>query len=464
VLFLDEPTSGLDARAAMIVMDSMKRIADTGRTVLATIHQPNIDIFSKFDGLLLLGKDGNRGGFTTYFNESIWEPDPFVVASDRFLLENYFNEISLKKLPNNFNTATWMLNVIEEDRSQNWCYYYENHELHDSNEELAASIMSTQLGVGVPDTYVAPAKVQYSEVLYRTIIQYWRSPSFSFSRLFVIFFVSGLVALIFEQQDYKNAAAVQSRCSVIAFMVMLGGIYNLYTMIPFFTSQRAVFYRERSAGMYNNAAYVFSTWVEIPYLALETLLGVNTMYWLIGFRDDTMFPWVYYNLCYFLYLALQTFMGMVLSALMPNVMASQLIAALFINICSLFAGTSVPPSKIPDYYKFLYWFSPQKWAQEGVLTTQFHGDDTIMCNPQGLVCGEACAAYPYGALTCTSDGTAKGTVTGQAVEVGKYVLDEFLDGYKYETRFYDLMVLAVWAFFARMILLVLINKVSHLRR
>lgn len=153
-------------------------------------------------------------------------------------------------------------------------------------------------------------------------------------------------------------------------MVMLGGIYNLYTMIPFFTSQRAVFYRERSAGMYSNAAYVFSTWVEIPYLALETLLGVNTMYWLIGFNQDGMFPWVYYNLCYFVYLCLQTFMGMVLSALMPNVMASQLIAALFINICSLFAGTAVPANKIPDYYKELYWFSPQKWAQEGVITTQ----------------------------------------------------------------------------------------------
>ena len=370
VLFLDEPTSGLDARAAMIVMDSMKRIADTGRTVLATIHQPNIDIFSKFDGLLLLGKDGSKGGFTTYFNESIWEPSSSVAGDERFILENYFNDISLKKLPPNFNTATWMLNVIEEDRSQNWCYYYETHALHDANLDMADAMMSTKLGAGVPDSYQASTRTQFAEVLHRTTIQYWRSPSFSFSRLFVIFFVSGLVALIFQQQEYTNAAAVQSRCSVIAFMVMLGGIYNLYTMIPFFTSQRAVFYRERSAGMYSNAAYVFSTWVEIPYLALETLLGVNTMYWLIGFNQDGMFPWVYYNLCYFVYLCLQTFMGMVLSALMPNVMASQLIAALFINICSLFAGTAVPANKIPDYYKELYWFSPQKWAQEGVITTQ----------------------------------------------------------------------------------------------
>ena len=40
VLFLDEPTSGLDSRGALVVMRAMKRIADTGRTVCATIHQP----------------------------------------------------------------------------------------------------------------------------------------------------------------------------------------------------------------------------------------------------------------------------------------------------------------------------------------------------------------------------------------------------------------------------------------
>jgi len=46
---MDEPTSGLDARAAAIVMRSMRNIVDTGRTVVCTIHQPRIDIFDAFD-------------------------------------------------------------------------------------------------------------------------------------------------------------------------------------------------------------------------------------------------------------------------------------------------------------------------------------------------------------------------------------------------------------------------------
>src|SRR6185312_4314975 len=45
IIFMDEPTSGLDARAAAIVMRTVRNTVDTGRTVVCTIHQPSIDIF-----------------------------------------------------------------------------------------------------------------------------------------------------------------------------------------------------------------------------------------------------------------------------------------------------------------------------------------------------------------------------------------------------------------------------------
>lgn len=49
IIFMDEPTSGLDARAAAIVMRTIRNTVDTGRTVVCTIHQPSIDIFEAFD-------------------------------------------------------------------------------------------------------------------------------------------------------------------------------------------------------------------------------------------------------------------------------------------------------------------------------------------------------------------------------------------------------------------------------
>lgn len=55
VIVLDEPTSGLDSLTSYIIVDYLAKLAhERGRTVVMTIHQPNNDIFKKFDRLLLM--------------------------------------------------------------------------------------------------------------------------------------------------------------------------------------------------------------------------------------------------------------------------------------------------------------------------------------------------------------------------------------------------------------------------
>ena len=66
IIFMDEPTSGLDARAAAIVMRTVRNTVDTGRTVVCTIHQPSIDIFDAFDEVGYLSRSGNLGTVLPY--------------------------------------------------------------------------------------------------------------------------------------------------------------------------------------------------------------------------------------------------------------------------------------------------------------------------------------------------------------------------------------------------------------
>ena len=54
LIFLDEPTTGLDSFTATSVMEILKDLAMSGRTIVSTIHQPNSDIFEMFDRLMLL--------------------------------------------------------------------------------------------------------------------------------------------------------------------------------------------------------------------------------------------------------------------------------------------------------------------------------------------------------------------------------------------------------------------------
>jgi ABC-type multidrug transport system ATPase subunit/pSer/pThr/pTyr-binding forkhead associated (FHA) protein len=57
ILFLDEPTSGLSSEDALLVMKVLRQLADGGKTILLTIHQPSLEVFRLMDNLVLVGKD-----------------------------------------------------------------------------------------------------------------------------------------------------------------------------------------------------------------------------------------------------------------------------------------------------------------------------------------------------------------------------------------------------------------------
>ncbi|KAM4111347.1 hypothetical protein ACJW30_05G060500 [Castanea mollissima] len=106
IIFMDEPTSGLGARAAAIVMRTVRNTVDTGRTVVCTIHQPSIDIFKTFDELFLM----KRGGQEIYVGP---------LGHHSCHLIKYFESIQgVQKINDGYNPATWMLEVTTSTRNK----------------------------------------------------------------------------------------------------------------------------------------------------------------------------------------------------------------------------------------------------------------------------------------------------------------------------------------------------------
>ncbi len=87
-MFLDEPTTGLDSRSAEIVIQTIRTIANSGRTIVCTIHQPSPSVFYTFDQLLLLEK----GGRVAYFGE---------VGPQGSTVIKYFESLSGRVWPGN---------------------------------------------------------------------------------------------------------------------------------------------------------------------------------------------------------------------------------------------------------------------------------------------------------------------------------------------------------------------------
>uniref|UniRef100_A0A336LVT6 Protein white n=1 Tax=Culicoides sonorensis TaxID=179676 RepID=A0A336LVT6_CULSO len=56
LLLCDEPTSGLDSFMAANVLQVLKNLANKGKTIILTIHQPSSELFSLFDKILLMAE------------------------------------------------------------------------------------------------------------------------------------------------------------------------------------------------------------------------------------------------------------------------------------------------------------------------------------------------------------------------------------------------------------------------
>ncbi|KAF2320726.1 hypothetical protein GH714_030359 [Hevea brasiliensis] len=105
IIFMDEPTSGLDARAAAIVMRTVRNTVDTGRTVLFLLK---------------------RGGQEIYVGP---------VGRHAYHLIRYFEEIEgVPRIKDGYNPATWMLEVStaaqEAALGVNFTDIYKNSELY----------------------------------------------------------------------------------------------------------------------------------------------------------------------------------------------------------------------------------------------------------------------------------------------------------------------------------------------
>ncbi|XP_074562051.1 ABC transporter G family member 36-like isoform X3 [Curcuma longa] len=369
IIFMDEPTSGLDARAAAIVMRTVRNTVDTGRTVVCTIHQPSIDIFEAFDELFLM----KRGGEEIYVGP---------LGHHSCHLINYFEGIDgVSKIKDGYNPATWMLEVTaqaqEDQLGVDFSQIYKNSELYQRNQNSIKELSTPPPGSSdlyFPTQYSQSFLVQCMACLWKQHLSYWRNPPYTAVRFYFTIMIALLFGTVFwdlgtkrsTQQDLFNAMG-----SMYAAVLFLG-VQNASSVQPVVAIERTVFYRERAAGMYSALPYAFGQVViELPYVLVQSLVYGVIVYAMIGFEWTAVkFFWymffMYFTLLYF------TFYGMMAVGLTPNYNIAAIVSSAFYGIWNLFSGFIIPPTcKIPVWWRWYYWACPVAWTLYGLVASQF---------------------------------------------------------------------------------------------
>ncbi|KAK2651448.1 hypothetical protein Ddye_011304 [Dipteronia dyeriana] len=375
IIFMDEPTSGLDARAAAIVMRTVRNTVDTGRTVVCTIHQPSIDIFEAFDELLLL----KRGGQEIYVG-------PLGRRSSHVI--KYFEAIEgVKTIKDGYNPATWMLEVStvaqELALGVDFAEIYKNSDLYRRNKALIKDLSKP-----TPGSKDLHFDTQYSQSLFTQCIaclwkqhwSYWRNPPYTAVR----FLFTTFIALIFGTMFWDLGSKTKKRQDLFNAMgsmygaVLFLGIQNAGSVQPVVAVERTVFYRERAAGMYSTLPYaVAQVVIEIPYIFAQAVVYGVIVYAMIGF-EWTVVKFFWYLFFMFFTLLYFTFYGMMAVAMTPNHHIAQIVSAAFYGIFNLFSGFIVPRTRMPIWWRWYYWACPVSWTLYGLVASQF-GDikDTL---------------------------------------------------------------------------------------
>ena len=163
-------------------MRGLKRIAQSGRAVCCTIHQPSIAIFNDFDELLLL----KRGGETVFFGE---------LGSQSALLISYLESFdATPKIHPGENPATWMLTTTGAGSSSSknppfdYAASYANSALRQQCIERIDKIcagVSEDKKLDFSSEYATSYGTQAAAVFFRTMTVYYRSPSYNVTRVMV---------------------------------------------------------------------------------------------------------------------------------------------------------------------------------------------------------------------------------------------------------------------------------------
>ncbi|KAI9650739.1 Multidrug resistance protein [Ciborinia camelliae] len=383
LLFLDEPTSGLDSQTAWSICALLRKLANNGQAILCTIHQPSAILFQEFDRLLFLA----RGGKTVYFGE---------IGEHSKVLTEYFERNGAPPCGDLANPAEWMLEVIGaapgSDTSIDWPETWKNSKERQQVKSHLAELKSTLSHKQVEhdptslNSFAVGFATQMQVVLVRVFQQYWRTPSYLYSKTLLCTCVGLFIGFSFWDTKTSLQGMQNQLFAIFMLLTVFGNLVQ--QIMPHFVTQRSLYeVRERPSKTYSWKVFILSNIiVELPWNTLMAVIIFITWYYPIGLyrnaemtnavteRGGLMFAFVWAFLIFTC-----TFTDFIIAG-MDSAETAGNIANLMFSMCLIFCGVLASPTSLPKFWIFMYRLSPFTYLVSGMLSTGIANAD-VVCDP-----------------------------------------------------------------------------------
>lgn len=301
LLFLDEPTSGLDSTTALKTVQMLQDIAEAGKTVVTTIHQPSSRLFHKFDKLILLGKGsllyfGKASEAMVYFS-SIGCSPLIAMNPAEFLLDLANANINDISVPSELEDKVQMENSETETRNGKPSPAVVHEYLVEAYETRVAEKEKKKLMVPLPIGEELKEKVCYSQrewgaswcqqysILFRRGLKERRHDYLSWLRVTQVLSTAIILGLLWWHSDDATPTGLHDQAGLLFFIAVFWGFFPVFTAIFTFPQERAMLSKERAADMYRLSAYFLArTTSDLPLDLILPVLFLLVVYFMAGLR------------------------------------------------------------------------------------------------------------------------------------------------------------------------------------
>lgn len=374
ILLLDEPTSGLDGQSAVTIGRLLRKLADSGQTVVCTIHQPAAELMELFEHLVLLVP----GGRLAYDGPL---GDKCSTALD------YFARFA-KPCGTNENPAEYLIDVVREGKldgektieeypfASTWRSSDECAARNAQREKIIAEGAGVRSSLHGDHTYAVSLYAQFMTTMRRTWLYYWRDPDYFVSKLLMNIGNALINGLTYLNSGNNQAGAYNRIFS--AFMSLIVGPPLGLQIMPRFVALRDIFTsREKASLTYSWLCFVVpSILVELPYAFVT-----STVYWLLWYFPVGFFTEPtragYSFLMYQLFSVFAHSLAQLCAALMPSLNAAFTANGFFFMFVNLFSGTLSPEPQTPSGWRWYYKVSPLFYMAEGTTSDMLSGLDLV---------------------------------------------------------------------------------------